>query len=210
MLTLDLPDGAARNRYRFWVYPDEVTTHPPAGVVVTRELNNKARRALAAGRSVLLLPSEDTLALSVPGAFQTDFWCYPMFNKYNPPGTLGILCDPAHPALAEFPTSFHSDWQWWPIVRHGRAMILDDTPATFRPIVQVIDNFHRNHKLALIFETNVGDGRLLVCSGALIGQPDRPESRQLLHSLLRYAGSERFRPKQSLKLEILEKILHTP
>ena len=28
-------------------------------------------------------------------------------------------------------------------------MILDDTPAEFRPIVQVIDNFARNHKLGL-------------------------------------------------------------
>ncbi len=205
-LTIELEGQAARNRYRFWVYPEDVSVSPRGGVAVTRALDKKARRALAAGGRVLMLPTESALARSLPGAFQSDFWCYPMFKQYDPPGTLGILCDPAHPALAEFPTSFHSDWQWWPIVRHGRAMILDDTPPTFRPLVQVIDNFERNHKLALAFEAAVGDGRLLVCSGALLEQPGRAESRQLLHSLLTYAGSDRFRPKQSLELATLEKI----
>jgi hypothetical protein len=194
------------NQYRFWVYPGEPSVSPPSGVVVTRALNQKARRALAAGDRVLLLPTESALVRSVPGSFQSDFWCYPMFKKYNPPGTLGILCDPSHPALAGFPTEFHSDWQWWPIVRHGRAMILDDTPAAFRPVVQVIDNFDRNHKLALVFEAAVGEGRLLVCSGALLEQPDRPESRQLLHSLLSYAASESFCPRHSLELSDLQKI----
>ena len=86
-------------------------------------------------------------------------------------------------------------------------MILDDTPATFQPFVQVIDNFYRNHKLALAFEAKVGNGRLLVCSGALVQQPDQAEARQLLSSLLSYAGSERFSPTQSLEWGTLEKIL---
>jgi hypothetical protein len=88
-------------------------------------------------------------------------------------------------------------------------MVLDETPSDFRPLVQVIDNFERNHKLALAFEARVGDGRLLVCSGSLLEQPDRPECRQLLHSLQRYAASDRFQPKQSLPLETLKKIFHT-
>lgn len=207
-LRLELDGTSVRNSYRFWVYPDEVKVSPPPGVVVTRALDAKTRRTLAAGGRVLLLPHESSLARSVPGAFQPDFWCYPMFKKYQPPGTLGILCDPAHPALAGFPTGFHSDWQWWPIVRHGRSMVLDDTPHEFRPLVQVIDNFERNHKLALVFEAMVGGGRILACSGALLEQADRPESRQLLHSLLTYAGSDHFQPEQSLGFDTLEKIFH--
>lgn len=142
--------------------------------------------------------------------FQPDFWCYPMLKHYDPPGTLGILCDPKHPALAAFPTDFHADWQWWPIMRNGQAMILDDTPAGFRPLIQVIDNFDRNHKLAIAFEARVGSGRLLACSGGLLEQPDRPEARQLLHSLLRYVESEAFDPKQSIDVETLRKIFVFP
>ena len=37
------------------------------------------------------------------------FWNMRLFNQV---GTLGILCDPAHPAFDGFPTEAHSDWQW--------------------------------------------------------------------------------------------------
>ena len=102
----------------------------------------------------------------------------------NRPGTMGILCDPKHPALARFPTEFHSNWQWFPIVTAARPIILDATPAGYRPIVQVIDNLDRNHKLGLVFETKVGPGKLLICACDLSKLPDDPAARQLLSSLL--------------------------
>jgi hypothetical protein len=43
--------------------------------------------------------------------------------------------------------------------------------------VQVIDNFARNHKLGLVFETGVGKGKLLVCAIDLLGLQDKPEAR---------------------------------
>jgi len=150
----------------------------------------------------------------VGGAFATDFWCWPMFakaaiaQKIEPaPGTQGFICDPNHPALAEFPTEFHSNWQWWQIVKNSRPIILDETPPDYRPIIHVIDNFARNHKLGLLFETKVGQGKLLVCASDLPALQDHPEARQLLHSLLRYVASESFQPAHSLDLETLKNIL---
>src|SRR5512137_1839475 len=35
------------------------------------------------------------------------------------PTTMGILCDPKHPALAEFSTEFHNNWQWWYLVHRA-------------------------------------------------------------------------------------------
>jgi hypothetical protein len=29
------------------------------------------------------------------------------------PGTMGLLINPNHLALANFPTEIHSNWQWW-------------------------------------------------------------------------------------------------
>lgn len=72
-------------------------------------------------------------------------------KKEPAPGTLGLLCDPNHPLFAEFPTESHSNWQWWYLVMNSRAIILDATPTDYRPIVQVIDNFDRNHKLGTVF-----------------------------------------------------------
>lgn len=202
------------NTYPLWIYPPKVDTAPPAGVVVSRSLGDAETQAhLAKGGKMLLLPELKQLPQSVPGMFQTEFWS-PMFAQsavkrgIEPPaGTLGILCDPKHPALAAFPTEFHTNWQWWHLVKNARSIILDDTPRDFRPIVQMIDNFDRNHKLGLLFETKVGKGSMLVCTIDLPALQDKPEARQLLHSLLQYAGSSKFDPKTEIPIDLLKTLL---
>ena len=89
-----------KNSYDFWVYPDAVDTDP-GKAMVCREFDDNARRVLAKGGSVLLLPEPAKLANSIEGAFAPDFWNFGMFKKFAlerhfpvAPGTLGILCDP--------------------------------------------------------------------------------------------------------------------
>jgi hypothetical protein len=213
-LTISIAGTKHLNQYNLWVYPPQVNPSVPKGVVVTNRLDAGTRKFLTEGGRVLLFSPTNDSKRSVGGAFATDFWCWPMFARaaqqrgLEPaPGTQGFLCDPAHPALAEFPTEFHSNWQWWQIVKNSRPIILDETPPDYRPIIHVIDNFARNHKLGLLFETRVGQGKLLVCASDLPALQDHPEGRQLLRSLLRYVGSDRFQPAQSLDTEILMKIL---
>ena len=92
-------------------------------------------------------------------------------------------------------------------MKNARPIILDETPADYRPIIQVIDNFARNHKLGLLFETQVGQGKLLVFSSDLPSLQDYPEARQLMHSLLQYVDSVAFVPKAELDQALLEKLL---
>jgi hypothetical protein len=205
VLTLCLPGTPYANSYPLWVYPAKIDVAPPPGVIVSRKFDATVKAQLAAGASVVLLPEPGQLAGSVGGGFATDFWCWPMFK--NTPGTMGLLCDPRHPALARFPTESHSNWQWFHLATAAAPIILDATPADFRPVVQVVDNFARNHKLGLVFEARVGSGKLLVCAADLAGMPDRPEARQLLASLLAYAGSSEFRPGRELSLETLSQVL---
>jgi len=203
-----------RNDYHIWVYPLKVDTSAPKDVMVTDSFAAaETKEHLASGGKVLLLAKLDQLPHSIQGGFQTDFWS-PMFiaaakkrGAKVPPGTLGILCDPDAPALADFPTEFHSNWQWWHLVKNSRPIILDDTPDNYRPTVQVIDNFVRNHKLGLIAETKVGKGKMLICAIDLLGNQDKPEARQLLYSLLRYIDSGAFAPKAELDVELLKKLL---
>ncbi|MCY2988788.1 MAG: hypothetical protein NTY19_13095 [Planctomycetota bacterium] len=210
LLTVQIDGTNYKNRYDLWVYPTQVDRTPPAGVTVSRKLDDDTWRILNSGGKVLLLPEPAQLAHAVDGFFASDFWCYPMFKRGNPPGTLGWLCDPKHPALAKFPTESHSNWQWFKLAMHSRAVILDATPADYRPVVQVIDNFERNHKLGVLWETRVGTGKLLVCSIDLPSLQDQPEARQLLASLLAYVGSDRFQPLQELPVDVLQKILAAP
>lgn len=203
-----------RNRYDIWVYPAD--PFPPSldGVTVVREFDRAAIAFLEAGGRVLLLPRADRIKRSVGAAFQTSFWCWPMFRSVAieagievAPGTLGILCDPQHPLFADFPTEAHSNWQWWRLVKAGRPLILDSTPPSYRPLVQVIDNFARNHKLGLICEATVGRGRLLVCTIDLPALGDHPEARRLFASTARYMASDAFRPTHSLDAEVIAEIV---
>ncbi|HEX5790773.1 MAG TPA: hypothetical protein VFY13_06445, partial [Luteolibacter sp.] len=211
-LVLRIDGTKWQNDYPLWVYPKAVDTTVPEGVMVGRSLRGeKIRTHLALGGSVLLLPKPGDRVHGVAGSFQAGFWS-PMFLQSarknglpDPPVTLGILCDPKHPALARFPTEFHSNWQWWYLTTQARPIILDDAPKDFRPLVQVIDSIGRMHKLGLMFETRVGNGRLFVCAADLMGHQDRPEVRQMLHSLLHYVGSEEFKPTIELDAKLLEK-----
>jgi len=193
------------NDWEIWVYPAAKDVPVPAEVMVSRQWDDATKAALAVGRRVMLQVSARDLAGSVPGSFTPVFWS-PVWFKGGA-GTMSILCQPKHPALAKFPTEMHTNWQWYDLLRRSRTMILDETPANFRPIVQMIDNFSRNHKLGSLFEARVGNGRLLVCSIDLHSDMDqRPEARQLLRSLLSYAASEEFRPGQELGGAFLDKL----
>lgn len=206
-VTLTIPGTEYRNSYSIWVYPDQDKPLLSNSVKVFSSLSEEAKDVLGKGGKVLILPAKEAIPTSIDGAFQTDFWCYAMFRKYNPPGTLGILCDPKHPSLNEFPTDFHADWQWWRLLKFGRPINLATLPRDYRPIIQVIDNVTLNRKLGILFEAKVGAGSLLVCSMDLQRQQEYPEGRQMLASLLKYMDSEAFCPEYILRMEDLETII---
>lgn len=206
-LTISLEGTHYRNSYPVWVYGADVERICQSETVhTTQSFGRKAIKVLESGGSVLLCPNNQDIVASIPGAFQSDFWCYPMFKKYDPPGTMGILCNPDHPALMDFPTESHSNWQWWSLLKNGCAMILDDLPIDLQPIVRVIDNFERNHRLGVLFECRVGDGKLILCSCNLLGQQEYPEARQLLKSLLGYMISDAFNPTVKVPHSMVEEM----
>lgn len=200
------------NTYPIWLYPSELNDTVPEGILVTRQMDAKASDALKKGGKVLWFPEKDALKnVTVGGLFQTDYWNYRMFKsicesikKPVSPGTLGILTSEGHPVFNDFPTDFYTNWQWFPIIKQSYPMILDRLPFEYRPIVQVIDNVERNHRLGLIFEFEVDGGKLLVCMSDLESVKDKPEVRQLYASMLQYMDSESFNPTFKLSLSGLK------
>lgn len=199
-LKLQVEGTTWHNEWHLWVYPqsEEIL---PGNVLLTQD-PQEAQRALAEGRRVLLSPKASHLR-GLEGKFVPVFWSPVHFPKQA--GTMGILCDPAHPALAAFPTEAHTDWQWWQLVKNSKVMVLDDlvraaaqaTDAGQLPqpsIVSCIDNFANNRRLSLALEARVADGRLLMTSMDLLSKTSHPEARQLLRSLLAYMNSSAFDP----------------
>lgn len=192
LLEINIAGTEYRNRWNIWVYPKQIDP-APEGVVFAMTLN-EALPALAAGKRVLFNPPYKQIK-GIEGKFVPVFWSPIHFPKQ--PGTMGILCDPKHPALARFPTEAHSDWQWWEPALRSKTVVLDGLAVT--PIVRVIDNFARNHSLANVFEARVGKGSLLFCAVDVTNELEtRPVARQLRNSLLQYAAGKDFKPSREL------------
>jgi hypothetical protein len=165
-----------------------------------------AQTRLAAGGKVLFIPGANSLdrAISPAMANVPVFWNIQM--TVRPPANptakfdamLGILCDPKHPALAEFPTDINCDWQWTPLVNGVRSVNLTNAPRSLQPIVSAIDDWNRNWKLGVIFEAKVGPGRLLVSAINLNNPRGGPGLAQLRRSLLDYMGGAKFQPAATL------------
>ena len=203
--------GEAENDWDFWIYPDQLPALDTAGILVTDAMDSAAAGHLRDGGSVLLALGKGRVSKKCGGdvalGFSSIFW-NTAWTSGQAPHTLGILCDPSHPALAEFPTEFYSDWQWWDLIAHAGVMILDSISYALRPIVRVVDDWNTNRQLALLLEARVGAGRLLLCSIDLLHALDRrPEARQFRHSLLRYMNGPSFRPEAEVSYESVHRIV---
>jgi hypothetical protein len=207
VLRLELEGTPFRNRWDLWVYPAAPDVDPGTDVHLSERLDDASVAVLRRGGSVLLLPPNEAIANDVAFGFTTAFWST-AWTGGQPPHTMGLLCDPDHPALASFPTAFHSSWQWWEVTHGRKCLLLDALPAEIEPLVTVIDDWFSNRRLALAFEARVEGGRLLVCSADLrTGLDRRPVARQLLSSLLAYMRRPEFAPTTTLDLAMLRGIV---
>jgi hypothetical protein len=193
------------NDWNIWVYPARLDLTPPEDVVLTQDWDDETQKALSDGKKVLLL-TKGSFSNSLPGSFKPVFWSPVWFKRR--PDTMSLLCDPKHPALAGFPTESYSNWQWYDLLNRSSTLILDDMPQGFRPVVQVIDNFMRNHRLGNILEARMGRGKLMICSIDLTSDLEqRPEARQLLRSIYDYMGSDAFDPHQTMEPAVVDKVM---
>ncbi len=211
-LRLHIPAWSVKNSYTLTVYP--TISLPPlsltGNIIITQDIDT-ALDALYQGGRVFFLAND--IKNAIDGFYCTDFWCYPMFRdicvsmgKPVAVGTMGLCIDENHPALSQFPTKSYTTPPWYDIITRARAAILDDYPD-LTPIVSVIDNFERNHKLGILFEACVGNGKLLICTSRLHEIDDRDEVRWLMRSLMTYIESDKFAPRTTLTADNIRDIL---
>ncbi|MDN3670355.1 glycoside hydrolase family 2 [Echinicola jeungdonensis] len=145
------------NSWPVWVYP-ATSIKPNREVHITTSFA-EADQLLKEGKKVLLNPDLEDLN-GVEGRFVPVFWSPVHFP--DQPGTMGLLIDKDHKALADFPTKEYTQWQWWDLCIHSKSLILDE--LSIKPIVRVIDNFVTNQSMGNLFEAKVGNGKLIVAA----------------------------------------------
>ncbi|HWB91279.1 MAG TPA: hypothetical protein VG605_05485 [Puia sp.] len=208
-LHLRLSGSDVHNEWEIWVYPRTLPTVDTTGIMIANHWNDRVKEYLRHGGRVLLLPDTSSIVSSAEGVFSGISWNTVWSGM--PPNMLGILCDPGHPALASFPTEFHTNWQWWDLVRHSKPMVLDSTPSEFRPLVQMIPDWNTNQKIGLLWEARVGNGRLLVSAMDLHSDlSHRPVAVQMLYSLEKYATGDAFQPAAKLTETTIDTLFKKP
>lgn len=210
-LLLTIQVAGHENAWDFFVYPAK---NPAVNkdIFVTQQLDAVTINKLNNGEKVLLTLKKGTVKKEAGGdvaiGFSTIFW-NTAWTRSQPPTTMGVLCNPDHPAFRYFPTDYHSNWQWWDAMSHSNAIILDSVSQNIKPILRVIDDWVTARPLGLLFECNVGKGKLLVSAIDLLSdENNRTEARQLLYSLKKYMQTSEFDPAVNIDASKIKNILN--
>ncbi|SFC49265.1 glycoside hydrolase family 2 TIM barrel-domain containing protein [Butyrivibrio sp. YAB3001] len=179
--------------YPIWVYPE---TNPvcPSEIYETRVMDEKALDVLKSGGKVYFSPDSTKEAIpdSIKAQFTTDFWSVGTFPFQE--GAMGQLIDDKHPIFRNFPTEYHSNWQWFHMASQ-RAFIL---PGYMKTIVAEMDSYVSLRSMAQLFEAKYGNGKILCSSMNLHNLQEYPEARALQDSIYKYMVSPDFAPTQEM------------
>jgi hypothetical protein len=211
MYTLEINISGFKNKWDFWIYPYEnLESIFNEDVKIVHRLDNEAINFLNNGGKVLLTPIKGSIKPEKGGdiavGFSSIFWNTAWTSK-QPPHTLGILCNPKHLMLKEFPTQHYSNFQWWDAMSYSNAILLRELGNNIQPVVRIIDDWFTARPLGLIIEAKVGKGKLVLTGIDLLTDAEkRPEARQLTHSILKYMRGNSFNPVQEIEMEKIKEL----
>ena len=197
-LILTVSIGDCTSTYPVWVY-QKTSSECPKNVYETRVFDEQTRAVLQNGGRVYLSPNADRESLpnSIKTQFTTDFWSVGTFAEQE--GGMGQLIDTEHPIFRNFPTDFHTDWQWW-IVAGKRAVIL---PRSMKSVITEMDSYAFLRPMAQLIEFNCLNGKVLLSTMELHKSLQYPEARALQAAIYEYLSGEEFRPAEELTVEEL-------
>lgn len=201
-LTLKVRIGDSISAYPIWVYR-KTTPVCPENVYETRAFDMKTREILQNGGRVYLSPDADKESLpnSIKTQFTTDFWSVGTFTDQE--GGMGQLIDTEHPIFKEFPTDFHTDWQWW-IMATKRAVIL---PHPMKTIITEMDSYAFLRPMAQLIEFRCLKGKVLLSTMELHKSQQYPEARALQTAIYEYLSGEDFEPSEEIAEEELSMLV---
>lgn len=201
-LTLKVRIGDSISAYPIWVYR-KTTPVCPENVYETRAFDVKTREILQNGGRVYLSPDADKESLpnSIKTQFTTDFWSVGTFADQE--GGMGQLIDTEHPIFKEFPTDFHTDWQWW-IMATKRAVIL---PHPMKTIITEMDSYAFLRPMAQLIEFRCLKGKVLLSTMELHKSQQYPEARALKTAIYEYLSGEDFEPSEEIAEEELSMLV---
>jgi len=198
-LELTVTVAGCTNSWPLWVYPNSGTSVPlvteppsrasgtqtplelgPSDLALHRRLTKQALTSLENGATVLLSYHKASGPRFRQTRWGSTFWT----GAWGWGSGLGLMCNPAHPALTGFPNDGHSDWQWQQLAEGATCISLDPEHAAKATVVEQLSTFHKPTREAFLVEARVGKGRLIACGFDLEHDlSHRPAARAFRDSL---------------------------
>lgn len=169
--------------YPIYVYRDTIPTCPE-NVLETDRLNEEAIRFLEDGGNVLLFPL--------------------LLNTEKVPEAL-LHIESKAPVFHHFETNTYPDMRWENICV-GKGISL---PLSIKPFIRRLPEPIRPENCAILFETRVKRGAVLVSFLSLKESIYSAEARALLSSIYRYMDSDDFSPSTETEVPVLQEWLRT-
>lgn len=184
----------AENRWDLYVFP-ETTDEQCANASVSSKVTVTAKmtadellKKMYAGERVLLFGTEP---------FQSEETSFQISVAGRTNGHLATVIKD-HVLLDELPHDGFCGWQFREMMNGGRAAILDLQQITYDPIIEIATSYKNAYKEAVMFEYQVGAGKLFVCT---LGMQDTdPGARWLKRKILEYTAGNHFQPAVHISL----------
>ncbi|MBQ7838883.1 MAG: beta galactosidase jelly roll domain-containing protein [Lachnospiraceae bacterium] len=197
-VTLDGCEIFAENEWELYLFPDEAwedSDRSDNGMVISEGMElERLERLLEEGRDVLLLGTEPFASL--PTTFRIAL-------AGRTGGNLATVIHD-HPVFRDLPNDGFCGWQFARLLEGGQAICFESDEVPFHPIIEVASVHKYAIRQAALFEFQVMNGRLLVCS--LRFDEDDPAARWLRNRLISYLKSEAFHPADVLSAEQLRSL----
>lgn len=206
-VTLSGGDRDAENEWEFYVFPKALKVQLPKTLLVTEKIDSaELLSSLESGKDVLILASnpDDLPFVSQPTSFRISLAGRTSGNLAT------VIAD--HPVLNEMPHEGFCGWQFRHMLEGARAVQFEcDVP--FDPIIDVANTHKNAQRLGSLFEYGVTCkngkyARLIVCGLTL--KDNDPAAQWLKYSLIKYAASEDFAPRNTVTVEQLDLLFTQP
>lgn len=189
----------ASNEWEMYAFPKVENAAVASGVKVVDGISeNDLVAALEKGERVLLFGAGPFKSL--PTTFRIG-----LAGRCS--GNYATVIKSGHPAFDGMPHDGYCGWQFRRLMEGGTAVQLE-AGVPFDPVIDIASAVKHPIRQAMVFEYQVGKGKLLVCSFKF-GKDD-PAAAWLQDRLVAYAAGEKFNPAQSITVEQLRAVINAP
>lgn len=194
--TLEGGEVFAENEWELYLFPDTKEEKTENLIISSKMTESELLKHLEDGKDVLLFGSEPFYSL--PTSFRISL-------SGRTSGNLATVIKD-HPALGTMPHDGFCSWQFAKMFDGGTAVCFETEDVPFSPIIEVVSTHKYAIRQAALFEFNVENGRLLLCSFDF--KEDDPASIWFRNQLISYAKSDKFIPEDTIKSHQLKSLIN--